>query len=576
LIIHQSYFFNFFASQEGYAMDIFKQQWARIQEQLSALSATQRMLTASLVAIMILTMMLWGRYATTAEMVPVLNSSFDDQAIVHATMALKAEGIDSTVSGDRILVSADKHDQALAILSFEQLLPADSKSGFDDIIKMTNPFDTDKKNDLMFTRARAAELSQIIRDWHGVADAQVVINPVYEHHIGESLKPSAAVNIRTRGDGDLDVKHMVDAAASTVASATSGLDRSHVSVIIDGRPFKPHDDSNGLADGSLYEQTAEQEQHFEDKIAKGLANYTNPLISVSVNLDVKTSVATKMAYEPAASVQKEASVDTETDDNNQSSAGGGEPGVQPNVGLSINPSGGSGGTTSNTEHDKTEYVNQIGYTNETVTTPSGQEQVVSAAVGLPRSHFVELYGQMNPSAKEPDETTLRNWAQPEIQRVKHQVQSACGLKGDENIFVDLYADVPDQPAVSLATSPAGSTTVALTGHIKEIAIGALAMISLFMVSMMVRKNGPTPVSVAAGAGEAGGSGSGLFGGREMPVYAGDDEIAAVVGAGQTAMDGMELDDDALKSQQVVEQVTTMVKENPDAAASLVKRWMNRP
>ena len=38
------------------------------------------------------------------------------------------------------------------------------------------------------------------------------------------------------------------------------------------------------------------------------------------------------------------------------------------------------------------------------------------------------------------------------------------------------------------------------------------------------------------------------------------------------MDGMELDDETMKSQQVVEQVTTMVKESPDAAASLVKRW----
>jgi flagellar biosynthesis/type III secretory pathway M-ring protein FliF/YscJ len=63
--------------------------------------------------------------------------------------------------------------------------------------------------------------------------------------------------------------------------------------------------------------------------------------------------------------------------------------------------------------------------------------------------------------------------------------------------------------------------------------------------------------------------------HETPIYNGDDEIAAVVGGGQNTMDGMELDDEALKSQQVVEQVTTMVKENPDAAASLVKRWLNR-
>ena len=555
-------------------MDILKQQFARIQEQFAGLSATQRMLAASLVAIMVLTVMLWGRYATTAEMVPVLNSSFDDQQIVHATTSLKAEGIDSEVSGDRILVPADKHDQALAILSYEQLLPADSKSGFDDIIKMTNPFDTDKKSDLMFTRARAAELSQIVRDWHGVADAQVVINPVYEHHIGESLKPGAVVNIRTRG-GDVDIKHLVDSAASTVASATSGMDRSRVSVIIDGHGYKPHDDADGDIAEDVYEQREQQEHYFEDKIAKGLGNYygagPGPLISVSVNLDLQSRVSTKTAYDPATSVQKESSTDNQTEESNQSSSAA-EPGVSANVGASVNgPS--SGGTSTSTERDKTDFINDIGSTTETITKPAGEEQVVSAAVGLPRSHFIDLYLKTNPGAKQPNEDMLRKWAEPELLLVKHQVESACGLKAEDNIFVDLYADATEQPAATEALASVGSSALSITGHVKEIAIGALAMLSLFMVSMMVRKGGPAPVALAGGPGFGGGAG--VLEAHETPIYNGDDEIAAVVGGGQNTMDGMELDDEALKSQQVVEQVTTMVKENPDAAASLVKRWLNR-
>lgn len=551
-------------------MDILKQQWARIQEQFNGLTATQKMLAGSLVAIMVLTMMLWGRYATTADMVPVLNSSFDDTQIVHATMALKAEGIDSTVSGDRIMVPADKHDQALAILSYEQLLPADSKSGFDDIIKETNPFDTDKKSDLMFTRARAAELAQIINDWHGVADAKVVINPIYEKHIGDSLKPGAVVSIRTRG-GEVDIKHMVDSAASTVASSTSGMDRSRVSVIIDGRAYKPHDDAEGgLGDGELYEQTEEQEHYIEDKIAKGLANYTDPLISVSVSLDVKSTVATSTTYDPTKSVQKETSTDSKSDESSQASSSGGEPGAVSNTGLSVNTGGGGGGgNTSTVTEDKSEFQNAIASTVETTNTPAGQQQVVSAAVGLPRSHFVDLYTQMNPTAKAPDDDTLRKWAEPELNLVKHQVQSACGLKSDDNIFVDLYADAPVQAASDTAMAQAG-TSITLMGHVKEIAIGALAMLSLFMVSMMVRKGAPVPVAVVPGAGAVAADV------REVTSFSNEEnEVTGFAGDAQNAMDGMELDDETMKSQQVVEQVTTMVKENPDAAAALVKRWLNR-
>ena len=38
---------------------------------------------------------------------------------------------------------------------------------------------------------------------------------------------------------------------------------------------------------------------------------------------------------------------------------------------------------------------------------------------------------------------------------------------------------------------------------------------------------------------------------------------------------LELDDDAVRTEQVREQVSTLVTENPDAAAALVKRWLNR-
>jgi flagellar biosynthesis/type III secretory pathway M-ring protein FliF/YscJ len=48
-----------------------------------------------------------------------------------------------------------------------------------------------------------------------------------------------------------------------------------------------------------------------------------------------------------------------------------------------------------------------------------------------------------------------------------------------------------------------------------------------------------------------------------------------VGEGERTLDGMELDDEALKTQQVIEQVSDMVTENPEAAANLVKRWLQR-
>jgi flagellar biosynthesis/type III secretory pathway M-ring protein FliF/YscJ len=55
----------------------------------------------------------------------------------------------------------------------------------------------------------------------------------------------------------------------------------------------------------------------------------------------------------------------------------------------------------------------------------------------------------------------------------------------------------------------------------------------------------------------------------------DAPVAGEVSEGDKTMEGMELDDEAVRTQQVIEQVSNMVSENPDAAANLVKRWLNR-
>ena len=55
-------------------MDLLKKQLEKIQQQLAGLSASQKMLTASLVAIMVMTFVFWGRYASNSEMEPVLRS----------------------------------------------------------------------------------------------------------------------------------------------------------------------------------------------------------------------------------------------------------------------------------------------------------------------------------------------------------------------------------------------------------------------------------------------------------------------------------------------------------------------
>jgi len=64
--------------------------------------------------------------------------------------------------------------------------------------------------------------------------------------------------------------------------------------------------------------------------------------------------------------------------------------------------------------------------------------------------------------------------------------------------------------------------------------------------------------------------------RPVPtVLDGREPVAGEVAEGNAMLDAMELDEESVKTQQMLDQVSTLVTENPDAAASLVKRWLNR-
>jgi flagellar biosynthesis/type III secretory pathway M-ring protein FliF/YscJ len=102
------------------------------------------------------------------------------------------------------------------------------------------------------------------------------------------------------------------------------------------------------------------------------------------------------------------------------------------------------------------------------------------------------------------------------------------------------------------------------GHAKEIALGMLAIMSLFMASMMVRKSTPAVVPALSQANPS-----------VPPALLSTEPIAGEAAGGDALLDGMELNEEAVKAQHMVNQVSTMVRENPDAAAALVKRWLNR-
>ena len=62
---------------------------------------------------------------------------------------------------------------------------------------------------------------------------------------------------------------------------------------------------------------------------------------------------------------------------------------------------------------------------------------------------------------------------------------------------------------------------------------------------------------------------------DEPTLNGNESIVGQASENANSLDGMELDPETVKAQQMLDQVQQMVTANPDSAANLVKRWLNR-
>src|SRR5688572_13142886 len=212
-------------------MDLLKAQLDRIQQQLGGLSASQKMLTASLVAIMVMTLLWWGRYAGQAEMVPLLEQGFATEDVARIKGQLRTAGISVKVEGDRVLVPADRQDDAIASLAYADMLPDNMVDGFEEMSQRMTPWDGGPRTEALMKRAKEITLRQVIRRFPGVKDAIVLIEPGVGHRtirgVGQA-SASLSIEMDDRGVGD---RKLADSAANLVAGAQQGLKPGAVKVI---------------------------------------------------------------------------------------------------------------------------------------------------------------------------------------------------------------------------------------------------------------------------------------------------------------------------------------------------------
>ncbi|HEV7300454.1 MAG TPA: hypothetical protein VGN72_13890 [Tepidisphaeraceae bacterium] len=548
-------------------MEFLKSQVARIGQQLNGLNASQKMLAGALVVIMVMTLLYSARFAGVAELTPLLDQPLTQEEIVRITSTLDGGAINYQVAGDKILIPTDRKYQVIALLGFEQKLPSNTVAGFDQMVKQMSPWDSQSMTETKFNEYRATTLGQIIREFPGVRSAMVLVDVNKKRIIGQSSPSSATVQITTNNPGQQANKKMVEAAAAVVAGAHAGMQRANIVVVVDGVSQRVGDasDEAGLSGSDILDAIAASERFYTRKIM-GQIDFMDPKVSVTVELETNFSRERTQEYDAKKTFTKPLEEKTRTDESETTTPTIAEPGAVPNTSMSLAGPASGGGTSTSTNEENTKHAQYPTLREANTVKPAGKATVVAASVRVPRSYFAKIWMAANPGGKEPTDAVIEAMANAEFPKIRADVMMCTNLKDPESVSVEIYTDalpILTNGGAQLAATGTGSLAAGVGSYAKEIAIGVLALVSLFMVTSLVKKS--TPTTVTLGPIEA-----------DLPTQFPPGELmAGEASESEQLLDGMELDDDAVRAQQMLDQVSNMVKENPEGAASLVKRWMNR-
>ncbi len=556
-------------------MDRLRKLLAYLSTQVGSLSVSQQLALAMSAALIVVSMLWLLQWSGRPDLVPLATYDFSFEELDEVETAIQGTGLPYEIRGTHIFVRArDKHN-LLRVVSSADALPEGSLYDMAMVVSDPNPFEDPSSRRFKQNFAKGNELAKIIATSPAVKKAAVMINPSEKRRPGGgSHVPKASVTVTLSGGRDMSPA-MVQGFASLVANAVAGLKPYNVA-IIDSRTMRsysvPHPDDPGSVDSlGLAKQ---REAHFEDKIRNKLSHIPGVQAAVTVELENSKSIKQKQVYaKPIVKSEK-----TQSSEQSDGSAPT-EPGAQANLGQAVTAA--SGRSKSTTEETNTENFPANLSETETIEKFPFSTKHVTAAVGIPRSFLVGVFRAQHPEVTDPpkdDDPLFTALRDEQIGLVRNSVERIIMAKASDDVQVDVYPDMewtsegggfaaaPGSFAASGGSTATMDPLAMLEQYGPQAGLGVLALLSLMMMSRLVRKSSDDLAGKPPSSFDDGESDEELVFGASGPVG----EATATSGF----LVGREVTDDVLRAEELSREVAKMVDEDPDSAADLVTRWIN--
>lgn len=549
---------------------------------LGKLKPAERLLIASFAVILVMALFLVSQYAGKPEMVPLFaGAPIEDQQRAQAYMV--RQGVAHDFRAGALVVPKAQKDALIAQLAAENLLPSDKAGFLKTLIDNQKWSNTRQQNEQIFGVALKQELEKIIAALPDVKSASVVIDAPEPVGLGAAVrKPTASVAVFTKSGSPLEQK-LIDSIAALVGGAKAGLSPDRVRIIDQTGQRKARSESDSIPTTYL-EHAARVENETRDKISAMLAYIPGVIVAVSAQVDV-SRVASKVSKHlpkddgTLSLIRKE----TKTESTSTSGSRAAEPGVRSNQPVDINRGSTISGGGSETSDKDSEYENHVGTKVDEILDPRGMPTSVAVSVNIPRGYVLGLFTAENKDAK-PTEADLQKRFDEAIKpRVAESIlphirtmtqQSGAARPADADLAAQVVVSMVPLDLPAAETQQAGvlggilggssSGTLGLGGGILEKGLVALlGVVAVGLMFSMVRKAGakaelPTAEELV-----------GL-----PPALETKTDLIGEADESDTPLAGIEVEEGAVRSSKLLEQVSEIVGKDPEAAAKLLKRWIS--
>lgn len=486
--------------------------------------------------------------------------AFTPNELEAAQSALSQAGLtDFQIDGNRISVSRGDVDRYTATLVANSSLPADFAQDFDKMVEKIGTFTTESHRRDMLDEGRKRRLSKILNAMEDVEEAIIDWDRPPTKGFRKDAIPAAQVSIRLKGGQALSAEH-VRSFKSFVAGALAGVNRDQVTVtdLNTMRTVGPTSPQDAELDRVL-QQAEQYKNRYHAEISKILEHIPDVLIAVNVELDPMRSTVereTKLETKPFVVQNKTEKRESTSDERTVK----GEPGVgsnRPPQAQQAN-AGASAGNQSGKKTKETleESTNIPSVTNIERRTEGFFPKHVSVAVSIPKDYY-EKVAREDGHTEGTDEDSRKKF-RTEVnliregieQDIKAQVSKLIPVSttGNDVAIHSYYREIPQPKPVSTASYLAMASDW-FSRWAGTIGLGILALIAIRSLN-----KGMVPMDRQLAS--AGNPGSGSTGESDEDEEAGERE-------GKQAPQAPTIRDE----------LQTMVRDNPEMAATLLNRWI---